>query len=134
MDNTAGFRRFLGLAVLFWLPVIAWMTYIFYCSTIPGKDIPSLFPFEDVVFHALVYLVLGYLFSRALSQSLETVSLKRIFLWTIVFGIIYGISDEIHQVFTAGRTPDFADVVTDGCGACIGSILYRWQKLNLLKR
>lgn len=123
-----GFLRISSAIGMFWIPVFGWMWYIFYCSTIPGKNIPSLFPFEDVVFHVVVYLILGFLFSRALKRSYSNVSIKRIFLWTIVFGIIYGISDEIHQLYTAERTPDVLDVMTDGIGACIGSLLYRWQK------
>ncbi|HPT07681.1 MAG TPA: VanZ family protein [Candidatus Omnitrophota bacterium] len=127
MDKS-GFPRVAARAFLLWLPVVGWMGYIFYCSTISGADIPSLFPYEDVVFHLVVYLILAFLFSRALKQSFGAVSLKRIFLWSVVFAIIYGISDEIHQIYAVGRTPDIGDVMTDGVGACIGSLLYQWQK------
>ena len=39
---------------------------------------------------------------------------------TLLVGIIYAISDEIHQMFSGGRTPAVMDVFIDSCGVLFG--------------
>ena len=40
---------------------------------------------------------------------------------------LFGVSDEWHQAFTAGRSSDFADWVADTLGAAVAVFLYlRW--------
>jgi len=38
----------------------------------------------------------------------------------VVFSVLYGVSDEIHQIYVPGRTPDSLDVVADAVGAALG--------------
>ena len=38
----------------------------------------------------------------------------------VLLALAYGISDEIHQSFTPGRSPDVMDVVADTIGAGVG--------------
>lgn len=38
----------------------------------------------------------------------------------LLVGIIYAISDEIHQMFSGGRTPAVMDVFIDSCGVLFG--------------
>lgn len=122
------------LLLLFWLPVVLWMGFIFRCSAVPGSDIPSLFPNEDIVFHAGVYAFLAWLFSRALTRTNNTVA-PTLIGWAILFCLLYGISDELHQLFVPNRTCDMFDVYVDAAGATLGSILYYlWLRLNLLRR
>ncbi len=49
----------------------------------------------------------------------------------VVATTVYGVSDEWHQSFVAGRNADVADVVADLAGSVIGSgcFLYylRWR-------
>jgi VanZ family protein len=37
-----------------------------------------------------------------------------------VLSFLYGLSDEVHQMFTPGRSPDILDVVADTAGASLG--------------
>ena len=39
---------------------------------------------------------------------------------SLIFSVLYAISDEIHQGFTAGRFPAIQDVVIDSIGALCG--------------
>ena len=49
--------------------------------------------------------------------------LKYKFLISILVGLVYAISDEIHQGFTPGRTPSAIDVGIDTCGVMFGIVL-----------
>lgn len=111
--------------IKFWLPVLVCMGFIFYASSIPGRDVPLLFPFQDVLFHAVVYAIMAYLFARALKNSYLEFSLLKIICLTIVFGIGYGLSDEFHQMFVPGRYASGFDLFIDGIGSFLGSLFYR---------
>ena len=106
-----------------WLPVLACMGLIFYTSSISGKDIPPLFPFQDIAFHAVAYSILGLFFSRALRNTCPDIVLSKIIVFTVIFGIIYGVSDEFHQAFISYRTASGFDVFIDSIGAFLGSLI-----------
>ena len=109
-----------------WLPVLCVMGVIFYASNTPGKDIPPLFPYQDVVYHFSAYLVLSFFFSRALNKNKTSLSLTKIFIFAIVFTVIYGISDEFHQAFVPGRSVSAFDVLIDTLGGLTGSSIFLW--------
>ena len=46
------------------------------------------------------------------------------------FGCLYGITDELHQLFVPGREASVIDVAVDTLGSLLGGIFYRWQLLN----
>ena len=71
--------------------------------------------------HFLIYTLVGLL----LMGLLSTYKLKenwRIIL-SILLGVIYAISDEIHQGFTPGRTPKITDVYIDTLGVILGVLV-----------
>lgn len=107
-----------------WLPVLLSMGVIFYLSSVPGRNIPFLFPFEDIVFHSSVFAILGFTFSRAINNIYTRISFANALLFTVIFGVIYGISDEFHQSFIPGRQVSSWDVFIDGTGSFIGSSFY----------
>ena len=45
------------------------------------------------------------------------------FVITIVIGILYAMSDEIHQSFSPGRSPKITDVCIDTLGIIVGALL-----------
>lgn len=111
-----------------WLPVVACMGFIFYASSIPGKNIPALFVNQDTIFHICIYLLLAYFFSRALKNTYQDIAVAKLILFTVIFGVIYGITDELHQAFVPYRTVSALDVFNDGIGSLIGSLFYRWPR------
>ncbi len=118
-----------------WLPVLVFMGLIFYASSTPGSDIPSLFPFQDAVFHLSVYLILAFFFSRALRNTYPNITVSRIILITVLFGVFYGMTDEFHQLFVPLRTCSGSDLFVDGMGSVIGSLIFTAGKflLNAIK-
>jgi VanZ family protein len=74
----------------------------------------------DKLVHLGVYAVLGALVVRALSGGRRTVGWPHAAAAVLVSSL-YGASDEWHQSFVAGRTPDALDVVADALGAALGA-------------
>ena len=71
--------------------------------------------------HFSIYTLVGLL----LMGLLSTYKIKenwRIML-SVLLGMIYAISDEIHQGFTPGRSPRIADVYIDTLGVILGILL-----------
>ncbi len=108
-----------------WLPVLLCMAVIFYASSVPGDDIPGLFPWQDIAFHFAIYMILGFLSSRAIKNSWNMGALK-VIISSLALGILYAASDEFHQLFVAYRTASIADILIDSAGNLAGGILYRW--------
>lgn len=104
------------------------MGFIFFVSSRPQRDIPPLFPFQDVVYHTLVYLILALYFSRALKNTNPNIPALNLIIFTIIFGVVYGITDEFHQSFVPGRSVSGFDVFIDAIGSTAGGIIYRWLK------
>jgi VanZ family protein len=112
----------------YWLPVILCASIIFYFSSLPGRSIPRLFLFQDILFHFFIYSILGLFFSRALQKSFPGIRGIEIIIFTFIFTFFYGISDEFHQYFVPSRNVSFFDVFVDGLGGLSGALFRRWLK------
>ncbi|MFA5145693.1 MAG: VanZ family protein [Candidatus Omnitrophota bacterium] len=119
-----------------WLPVLFCLGFIFYASSIPGSSIPPLFAFQDIVFHFVIYLILGFLFIRALRNTCLGIGWEKAIVFTIIFGIIYGVNDELHQGFAPYRCVSGLDVFIDSLGVFAGSLAYFFLKkhFNTVKK
>ena len=115
-----------------WAPVAGCMGLIFYASSLPAKNIPSLFPHEDILFHGLVYAILALFFYRALKNSNSRFKRRGLIFCTVLFGLFYGMTDEFHQLFTPGRSCSGFDLIIDTIGSLgggiIGGLLHKWLK------
>ena len=96
------------------------MAFIFVASSVPGSQLPA--GVWDKLAHLLVYAALGAFFMIPLSGG----RVSRLTMVTagasIVLSFLYGVSDEVHQMFTPGRSPDILDVVADTIGAAAGAL------------
>jgi VanZ family protein len=72
--------------------------------------------------HFGIYFVLGLFVMNAFRRS--GISGFKGFLFSLVFCILYAISDEIHQVFVPGRGAQFTDVLIDSFGSFVGIGMY----------
>ncbi|MEW6714012.1 MAG: VanZ family protein [Nitrospirota bacterium] len=111
-------------AVILWFITIGYMGLIFYLSS-QSQLLPPLIHGTDKIIHTIVYFMLAILlYFSFLKSGLR----KHILLISLVFAVIYGVSDEIHQYYVPGRIASIGDVVADSLGALIGSFLA--AKLN----
>ena len=108
------------------VPLIVWMALIFLLSSqsrlieIEGAGQERLF-FKSA--HIIAYATLAWLWWRALSP-------RRRVTWPVLFAalaltVLYGISDEIHQLFVPGRHGRLPDVLFDTGGALFMILLLR---------
>lgn len=131
--------------IVSWLAVAVWMFLIFYLSHQPASqssDLSSgitdtiintmqrLFPFIPLdadLFHNLIrksahfvaYLILGVLVMQA-----QHVPKRKAALFALIICILYGATDEVHQLFIPGRSGEIRDVAIDSAGAATGIGLY----------
>ena len=106
-----------------WGPVCAYAGIIFYMSSQshPEEQVPFVIHFSDKALHALEYTVLGALCYRAFHATPRERWRRQAMLLAIVFTSLYGISDEIHQVFVPFREVSLVDWVADTIGGAIGA-------------
>jgi VanZ family protein len=108
-----------------WGPVVVYLAFIFALSSITHPpELPSGF---DKDLHAILYTGLGLLLARALSGGLAHRVTLGVMVATTVLAMLYGISDEIHQIFVPPRQVEVLDVVADTIGGALGAgALYAW--------
>lgn len=94
------FRRWAYVAAIAGLIVIA--------SSRSAVGGPKIEHFDKVV-HFSVYGLLGTLVVRAWGRPRAV--------WAVVAVSAFGVSDEVHQYFTPGRSMEFADWMADTLGA-----------------
>lgn len=111
-----------------WGPVLVWAGVIFTVSAIP--TLPRVgFLWWDFVAkksaHMLEYGILMYLLVRARLPWHKA----------LIYGVVYAISDEIHQVFVMGRSSKLTDVGFDTVGmlASVQLIKARWRQLRITR-
>jgi len=135
-----------------WLLVVGWMCVIFYFSSQEGavshqrsftiafyieriieyvfaRDIITDFNRKSFEFfvrklaHVSEYFVLNMLFYKSFYAKER--NYKKSAIKSFIFSFLYAVSDEIHQMFVAGRGPSPVDVGVDS----IGMFLYLIPKL-----
>ncbi|MBN1526517.1 MAG: VanZ family protein [Candidatus Omnitrophica bacterium] len=117
-----------ALFLRLWLPVIAWMGLIYLFSSMPGSKLPKVdIPNIDKIVHFLEYFIFSLLLMRALVNSTKSFNLTALIILSIMITSLYGISDEWHQSFVAGRMSDLYDYLTDSIGSITGAFLYMYM-------
>ncbi|MDQ6954603.1 MAG: VanZ family protein [Mariprofundaceae bacterium] len=104
----------------------AYCLLIFMLSAQSTLPTPLKFPHQDKLIHATAYAIMAWLAWHAFSHHIKShLSLAAI---SIVFVSMYGITDEFHQSFVAGRNADILDWLADTIGGvCMVLTIYYWQ-------
>ncbi|MBR5225580.1 MAG: VanZ family protein [Clostridia bacterium] len=76
------------------------------------------------------YAVLSLLYRRALQLS----GAKRATLAAIALSALYAATDELHQGFVDGRSPQMTDVAIDTFGACAGAWFHQFVSRHFPSR
>lgn len=104
-----------------WLPLLAWMGFIFFLSAqpdLPHPDIGWLGLALSNGAHAFAFAVLAFLWVRALEGR------RFAPLVAFLLTMLYALSDEFHQAFVPGRYPDPWDLLFDSLGAVLALALW----------
>lgn len=121
--------RLLLLILNKYLPLLFWCLTIFLFSSQPktlniGPNYWTDF-FVKKLAHIIEYGILAIFAYRAFNKS----KLK-----TLIFVLLYGISDEIHQSLVPGREPRVRDVFIDLLGGFFGLWLIKYLPPKVQKK
>jgi VanZ family protein len=109
-----------GSIVRLWLPVALWAALIFTLSSVP--DLGTGLGGWDTVLRKLAhtgeYGVLGALLLRAVGRVEVAFGL----------GVLYALSDELHQTLVPGRSGTLLDLAIDAVGVACGIVLWQWAR------
>ena len=108
----------------FWFPVILYSGIIFFVSSLPAVKGPFEIKHLDKAIHILEYMPFGFLLSRASFQTKWDPSRKSLLGYVILASFLYGLSDEYHQSFVAGRGSTVLDAFADTVGGMVGAYIY----------
>lgn len=70
--------------------------------------------------HFTEYAALGFFLALHFYELRSRLGLNLKYVWAEIIGILYAVSDELHQFFVPGRGPGVADVLIDSAGALAG--------------
>ena len=103
-------NKFINLTFL-----VLYCSFIFWLSSKPTLPAPMLFTHQDKIFHMGAYFIMGILAWRFFNDLFAKPII--VFLVSLCFSSIYGISDEWHQSHVPGREADILDWLADTLGA-----------------
>ncbi|MEC9488188.1 MAG: VanZ family protein [Halanaerobium sp.] len=92
---------------------------IFFLSGLDGQQIGGWLTVPDYLAHYLEYSFLSVLWFLYLNYGRKG-KRKRLYLYPILLTILYGLTDEIHQLYVPGRVFSLTDLLADFCGAITG--------------
>lgn len=78
---------------------------------------------KDKVAHMFLYFGLGIFLHMTFRSSDSSVMRKYAAPFAFIVGVLYGISDEIHQSYVPGRTSSVADLFANGLGLMLAQII-----------
>lgn len=108
--------------LLAWLPAALYMALIWAISSIALPELPiEQVPLQDKGVHFLEYGALGLLVAHATLRTWPHRSAARTLPLAVLITVAWGVLDEIHQGFVAGRSAEVLDIVADTLGAIAGA-------------
>lgn len=110
------------------LPAILYAIALFWASSLSRLPLPKLgLQFQDKLIHVVAYAIFSYLIYRALFRPHPLIA--RVHVWAAGLGLLYAISDEVHQMFVPGRSPELWDLVADAVGIVgVQLVIWWWRR------
>ena len=109
------------------------MATIFYVSSLHQAPLPP--GVSDKPAHAFGYMGFGFVIARALAGGLPPRITLRQALIGLALASFYGVTDEFHQRFVAGRSAEIADWYSDTIGAAIALFAcWAWDIIGSRRR
>ncbi len=114
--------------LLYWLPVLIWLEFIFLLSSIPSAVLPQMASADSEFWahrtsHIIEYAILGILLIRAYTHKKTKIDVTAI-LYMSVYVLLSALFDEWHQSFVPGRHAQWIDVNFDTICAAGGMLIY----------
>ena len=99
---------------------------------IKENKIKTIEPIIRKIAHYTIYTIVGLL----LMSLLFTYKIKLLdkYFYSQCIGILYALSDEIHQSFIPGRSAQFSDVLLDSFGVLTGILIVYFISRRIIKQ
>ena len=68
--------------------------------------------------HLMLYIIGGLLISNSLEQYKGNIKYTKTL--SVLLGMLYATTDELHQLLVPGRSGEIVDILIDTIGVCIG--------------
>ncbi len=110
-------------SIIGWPLLVAWLVLIFALSSIPNRIIvvgPPGFPFDKIA-HAVAFGVLAFIITWLARRRWRSVALAMAL--GVVLSTLYGVTDELHQIYVPGRDAGLPDLAANAVGAIIGALV-----------
>ena len=120
-------KRFLK----YWAPLYLYAGFIFYMSSLPHPLPKITIPHFDRFLHIIEYAIFGILAARAFKNSQPETVHKNFKILAILTAVVYGASDEFHQLFVSSRDCSVFDLIADLAGGTIGALIYSIRCMSL---
>lgn len=102
-----------------WVLVVYWIV-LFLGTTLPSDKLPDT-PSGDKFNHFAGYAVLSFLlFTWMRFRKGNAAGEIKLFQKSFIIAAVYGVFDEIHQLFIPGRFFEWYDILADINGAALG--------------
>lgn len=111
-----------------YIPLAAYWLTIFILTSLPGRSLPKvILIFTDKAKHLIGYLILSFLLNFAIhfQKKFEKLNIRSGITAFMIIAV-YGILDEIHQIFIPGRSFEWLDFLSDLIGGLIGILAAQW--------
>ncbi|MEK6816033.1 MAG: VanZ family protein [Nanoarchaeota archaeon] len=108
----------LKIFISYWLPTFIYASLIFYLSSMPSllhPDAAPDFTMQDKAYHLIEYFFLSFLILRLMIYY----KVKNKYMYAIALATLYGVMDELHQLFVLGRYFSGWDMLANLIGASL---------------
>jgi len=108
-------------------PTLFFAVLIFILSSIPNLRPPDfIISIKDVWAHFAEYLIFAYFLQRSCCDLYG--SRFDVIVLGMIIGILYGASDEFHQIFVRNRVAALPDFFADSLGILFGTVVFVLKK------
>jgi len=115
------------------VPAVLYAGLIFGLSSLEKTPLETLPIWNiDKIVHMIEYAVFGILLMLAFSSEGQEKISKRTELYSAIIGVLYGLSDEIHQYYVPGRISAVSDLCADAIGIILG--IWFFKRLKIFRK
>lgn len=126
------------MRILNGLPAVAIAGILFYLSSLQHIDLPFKgISYNDLIIHGIAYFAFGVTLLIA-ANGTEGLKTRPIIVYGVLLalGMVFALSDEIHQAFVPNRDCSLADFLADSIGLsvafCCRHLL--WRRMGWLSQ
>ena len=125
--------RMRNRVLIYWLPLVVWISGIFVVSSLPGGSYPAKIGFSiiptEYLLHITAFFVLCLLFCRVLESKNKKPNLTSVILYCLIFTMMISFSKECVQFFIPTRSFSMKDILVDGSAAGLAMIFIFQMKM-----